>query len=219
MQIKVKLIAGVEHNVRAIGRVLAVISTGVAPSIDIKVDITGIAEEELFEVKKGFKLKTPGFNGMRLKSSVNCDVDIFTSIADIELSQEGLQVTATLSGGTAGNPLVTQSNQGTLGNPLYVSGLTYSDAPATGLVNNAPVAVASVAVSIMAASGTRKEARITNLGPDACTIGAPGLTWANRCIVIQPGDSWIEDRAANLQFVAVCDTGKTASITVQQVTA
>jgi len=54
-------------------------------------------------------------------------------------------------------------------------------------------------------------------GTDQVAIGFTGITWDKRCIVLDVGDTWIAEQAANLAWAAICDTAKTASVTVQQV--
>lgn len=215
MQYTINLTAGQELRAQLSGKTLALISTGAASSIDLKLEITGFAIEELRSQKRGFKVRTPGFDGVRFLSSVDTQIEVFTSIADIDLSLEGQTVSAAITN----TPLAVVPDRGAPGNPVYVSGVTYTDAPATSMLNSGPVAVNATAVSIMAASTTRKAARFTNVGTDDVALGATGITWAKRCIVLSAGDTWVEDQAANLQWFAICDTAKTASINVQEVMA
>lgn len=223
MQYTINLPAGQEIRAQMSGRTLALLSTGAASSVDLKLEITGFAIEELRGQRRGFKVRTPGFDGVRFLSAVATTIEVFTSVADIDLSLEGQTVNATIAGTVPvqvlNTPLNVVNNRGTPGAPVYVSGLTYADAPATSLVNTGPLAVAAVAVSVMAADANRKAARFANVGTDPVALGATGLTWAKRCIVIEPGDVWVEERGANLQWFAICDTAKTASINVQEVMA
>lgn len=215
MQYTINIPANQEIRAQISGRTLALLSTGAAASVDIKIEITGFAVEELRGQKRGFKVRTPGFDGVRLFSTVATTIEVFTSVADIELSLEGQTVSANITN----TPLAVVPDRGAPGNPVYVSGVTYTDAPATSMLNTGPVAVAAVAVSVMAANAARKAARFTNVGTDAVALGATGITWAKRCIVLEPGDVWSEDSAANLQWFAICDTAKTASVNVQEVMA
>jgi hypothetical protein len=215
MQYTINIPANQEIRAQISGRTLALLSTGAAASVDIKIEITGFAVEELRGQKRGFKVRTPGFDGVRLFSTVATTIEVFTSVADIELSLEGQTVSANITN----TPLAVVPDRGAPGNPVYVSGVTYTDAPATSMLNTGPVAVAAVAVSVMAANSARKAARFTNVGTDAVALGATGITWAKRCIVLEPGDVWSEDSAANLQWFAICDTAKTASVNVQEVMA
>lgn len=215
MQYTINIPANQEIRAQISGRNLALLSTGAAASVDIKIEITGFAVEELRGQKRGFKVRTPGFDGVRLFSTVATTIEVFTSVADIELSLEGQTVSANITN----TPLAVVPDRGAPGNPVYVSGVTYTDAPATSMLNTGPVAVAAVAVAVMAANAARKAARFTNVGTDAVALGATGITWAKRCIVLEPGDVWSEDSAANLQWFAICDAAKTASVNVQEVMA
>lgn len=215
MQYTINIPANQEIRAQISGRTLALLSTGAAASVDIKIEITGFAVEELRGQKRGFKVRTPGFDGVRLFSTVATTIEVFTSVADIELSLEGQTVSANITN----TPLAVVPDRGAPGNPVYVSGVTYTDAPATSMLNTGPVAIAAVAVSVMAANAARKAARFTNVGTDAVALGATGITWAKRCIVLEPGDVWSEDSAANLQWFAICDAAKTASVNVQEVMA
>ena len=87
------------------------------------------------------------------------------------------------------------------------------------LQNNVALAITSAGANIANAAPARRSIRFGNIGADPVAIGAPGLTWGNRCLVLNPGDSWLEDTAQNLAWSAVCDAGKTAIITVQEVLA
>ena len=97
--------------------------------------------------------------------------------------------------------------------------MSIADAPAVTLQDNAAVAVAAVAVGLVAANPARRGLRFTNVGADPVALGFTGITWAKRCIVLNAGDTWIEDRAANLAWAAICDAAKAASVTVQEVIA
>lgn len=215
MQYTINLTAGKELRAQISGRTFALLSTGSASSVDVKLEITGFAVEELRDQRRGFKVRTPGFDGVRFLSSVNTQIEVFTSVADIDISLEGQAVAATITN----TPLAVVPDRGAPANPVYVSGITYSDAPATSMANTGPVAVTATAVQVLAASASRKAARFTNVGTDDVALGASGLTWAKRCIVLAPGDTWVEERAANLAWFAICNTAKTASVNAQEVMA
>ena len=92
---------------------------------------------------------------------------------------------------------------------------------AVSFENSAAIAVTAVETPLATARLQRRSIRFTNIGLDPVAIGAPGITmvWARRCIVLNPGDTWLEDAAAGLAWSAICDAGKTASITAQEVMA
>lgn len=226
MQYKINLLAGIPLRQELQGRTFVIVDTGAAPEIDLKIEIAGFASEELRAVRRGFKIRAPGFTSCLLKSAVDCTVEVVTSYADISINyQDGNSVNANILGmptvrlDPAQLPLAVVPDRGAPANPVYVSGITYADAPAVTLQDNAAVAVTSAGAALVAAVAARRGLRITNIGADPVAIGFTGITWAKRCVVLNPGDTWVEDRAANLAWAAICDAAKTASVTVQEVIA
>jgi hypothetical protein len=215
MQYQITLLAGVKKRQEFSGRTLAIMSLGAASSIDMAVLVNGFGVEELRGMKQGFQIRGPEFGGAEFLSAVDTTIEVVVTVADLSINtQEGSTVNANILG------VVPVSNdRGAPGTPLYVSGITYADAPAVAMTNAAPVACSAVAAVLVAANAARRAVRFTNIGVDPVAIGATGITWASRCIVLNTGDTWIEDRAANLAWSAICDTGKTASVTAQGVTA
>lgn len=241
MQYRINLKAGVPTRQELQGRTFVIVDTGAATEIDLKIEIQGFASEELRAVRRGFKLRAPGFTSCLVQAAVDCTLEIVTSWADISINyQDGNSVNATIVGvpkvsidgqpvkvDTEGRvvkvqqdtPLAVLLDRGAPANPVYVSGLTYSDAPATSIVDRAAVAVTDVGAVILAADTSRKAARFANTGTDPVALGTTGITWGKRCIVLNPGDVWVEEKAANLAWAAICDATKTASVTAQEVLA
>lgn len=85
------------------------------------------------------------------------------------------------------------------------------------LENTPAVAVTAVETALAAARVARRSIRFTNIGTNPVAIGAPGITWARRCIILNAGDTWLEESAAALAWAAICDTAQAASITAQEV--
>ena len=215
MQYTITLAAGVEQRQEFNGTTLVILSTGVAPSIDMKVELAGYAVEEMRGIKQGLKMQTQGFTGAKFLASVACTIEVIVSSANISVNyQEGSTVNANIIG-----TVPVSNDLGSLATPLHVVGVTYTDAPAVTLQDNAAIAVTDAGAALVAANANRRGLRFTNIGTDPVTIGFTGITWAKRCIVLNNGDTWIEDRAANLAWAADCDTGTTASVTVQEVIA
>jgi hypothetical protein len=215
MQYKITLTAGVPQRQEFTGTTLVILSTGAAATLDMTVELQGYAVEELRAVKSGLRMRSPGFTGAKFTASVNCQIEVIVSAADISVNYtEGATVNANIIG-----TVPVSNDRGAPGNPVSVVGITYSDAPAVTLQDNAAVAVTDAGAALVAANANRRGLRLTNIGTDPVTIGFTGITWAKRCIVLNNGDTWMEDRAANLAWAADCDTGKTASITVQEVLA
>lgn len=227
MQYSITLQAGVEKRQEFSGTTLVLLDTGAASAIDIKVEVTGFPVEELRGVKRGLKLRAPGFSGASFKATVNCTLEVVVSDADISVNyQDGATVNANIIGTVPVNiaaqglvPIQTANDRGAPANPVYVASYTANDAPATNLNNLAAVAVTAVETALVAVLATRRSLRFTNIGANPVAIGSPTITWAKRAIVLNPGDVWVEDRAANLAWSAICDAAQTASVTMQEVLA
>lgn len=218
MQYSITLLAGIKKRQEFTGQTLVILETGAAATIDMSVELNGFSMEDFRGIKKNFKLNSPLFNGASFTASVDCTIEVIVSNANISIDNpDGVSVKAQLTGTDV--PLAVVNDRGAPGTPLYVSGITYADAPAVTLVDNAAVAVTSAGAAIVAANAARRALRFTNIGTDPVAIGFTGITWAKRCIVIQPGDTWNEERAANLAWAAICDATKTASVTTQEVRA
>jgi hypothetical protein len=215
MQYKINLLAGVPQRQEFSGTTLVLMDTGAAASIDMSVELQGYAVEEMRGVKRGLKMQTPGFTAAKFTAAVNCTIEVIASAANISVNyQEGATVNANIIG-----TVPVSNDLGSLATPLHVVGVTYTDAPAVTLQDNAAVTVTDTGAALVAANANRRGLRFTNIGTDQVTIGFTGITWAKRCIVLNNGDTWIEERAANLAWAADCDTAKTASVTVQEVIA
>lgn len=226
MQYTINLPAGKEVRQVLQGKTFVLVETGAANMIDVDIEIQGMTAERFQGIKRGFKLQSPGapFTSAVLMSAVDTTIEVVVSAANISVNyQDGSSVNATLVGvpqvRIAEQPIEVFQQRGTPAMPFYVSGVTYEDAPATAVTNTNPVTVTSTGAVIMDALATRKAARIANLGPDAVTIGGAGLTWAQRTIVLNAGDVWVEERAANVAWTAITDATKTASVAVQGVLA
>lgn len=225
MQYRITLTGGVPKRQEFQGTTLVLLDIGAAVSIDMNVEVQGFGVEELRGVKSGLRLRAPaaGFTSAVFTSAVNCTIEVVVSRADISVNYtEGSTVNANIMGTvpvSAPAPIAVIPDRGAPGNPVNVVGITYSDAPATSITDRAPVACGPVAVSLLAADPARKRARFANLGTDPVTLGTTGHTWANRVIVLEAGDVWIESDAANLAWVGITDAGGAASVTVQEVKA
>lgn len=223
MQIKVPLKAGENTRVSLGCKSLLLASTGVASTVNVTVEFRGNQQPEYMgDLVRGFKIRLLDTSDLMetlvLVAPVDCVVTILTSNQNIDFQfNDGQKVVATID--PAQLPLPTVNDKGAPGNPVYVSGITYSDAPATAISDRAAVEVTSAGAALVTASAARKSLRIANLGPDPVTVGTVGITWAKRVIVLDVGDVWLEDRGANLAWSAITDAAKTASVTVQEVTA
>ena len=221
MQQSIPLKAGQTAKVSAPCRTFIIEDCGAEASITVSVEFKGGASlEELGQRQRGFKFRTldASVSYLHLTAANDTTVTLLTSGQNIDVSTiDGASVTATID--VAQLPLEVSNDRGSPGNLLYVSGVTLADAPATGLDDAAPVNVTDALTAVLAVDANRREVRITNQGADPVAIGGASLTWARRVVVLEAGDTWIEQRAANLAIKAICAAGTTATIGVQTVTA
>lgn len=216
MQHNIELKAGVTTSVQLQGRYFVLYDAGAAGTLEVALFDATMELERITEAVRGLSLEGAYFNRIELKPASDCTIKIIVSDGRVRMSTgDGASVKAEI----VNQPVNVVQDRGAPANPVYVSGLTYSDAPATALQNIAAVACGPALTSIVAADATAKALRIYNQGPDPVAIGAAGLTWANRSIVLNVGDTWVEDRGANLQWYGITDAGLSATVTAQRVQA
>jgi hypothetical protein len=196
----IPLAAGKEVRAPYPGRMVQIVDTGAADTVNLSLEWGNTQTvEELGAMTDSFKAMSEiPFSALILSAAVNTVIDVLISAQNLTIEN--------VRGSSAANP-------------LYVSGLLFADTPAASVVNTPAVAVAAAAVAILAANANRLEARITNIGPDPVAIGAAGITWANRSIVLNAGETWVEVKGAALAWSAICDAAKAASITVNELIA
>ena len=218
MQFRFNLVAGIPQNQETAGRMFVLESTGAAPTLAVTLYNGSEEIETIDAAQRGFsaRLLEGSFTRVRLLSTVDTSASIIISKQNLALDfVSGSNVNAII----AGLPLPVSNDRGSPGNLMYVSGVTIDDAPAVAVADAAAVAVGAFVTAIAAANANRRELRLSNIGADAVAIGGGSIAWANRVVVLNPGDVWVETRGANLAWSGVCDTGKTASVTAQEVTA
>lgn len=218
MQATIQLQANVRRLFPASGRFFLLEDTGAAASVELLFRVPGLTDESFSVARRGMKLSLLAgrFEQIELLSTVNAAVQVIVSENQIDVDfTEGTNVNATLTN----LPIPVSNDRGTPANLLYVSGVTVADAPAVAASSNAAVACGPAAAVIAAADATRRAVRFANLGPDPVSIGPAGLTWAQRVIVLNAGDVWVEERAANLAWSGITDAAKAASVTWQGITA
>ena len=217
MQFTVNLPANTWVRQETRGAYFVLLDTGAATSVEMRL-MDGTRElEAIRTAKRGIKARTAaGFTHVEFRSSVNATVEIIISAGAVDIDTvDGSTINAVITG----LPLSVSNDRGTPGNLMHVTGVSLADAPATALAANAPVAVNDTADLLAAADANRRALRFCNLGPDPVALGPATQTWAGRVIVLQVGDVWIEDRAANLAWYGITDAAKSASVTVQGITA
>lgn len=217
MQFKTSLKAGVAVPLDIRGKMFVIAAASVITVMKVQVKLGSVIIEE-FETNRRFRVKTEtGFDKIVITTAADVTLDCVLSDGTVEFDfADGISVNATITN----LPLAVVPDRGAPGNPVYVSGITYTDAPATSLEEPAAVAVPAAALTaLVAANAGRKSIKFTNLGPDPVAIGGAGLTWAKRCIVLEVGDTFVEERGANLAWSAITDAANTASVSVQGVVA
>lgn len=201
MRTNVQLAANTLTRFAVQGRFLQIVSTGAASSVTLKIEWNGnlVDVEEVGDVENYFRVRagdTQHFSAIYLQSSVLTTLDLLVSWHDVSVSPyEGatVQLDATQI-------------------PLEVV------KKATAITDNAAANMTDAAASIIAASATRRRIVFRNTGSNPVALGAAGITWAKRAIVINPDESWVEDDAPNLQWFGICNTGLTSTVTAQAVT-
>ena len=219
MQYIVNLTANVRRRIEVAGRFFLLEDTGAAASIEVKIDMPGESDEIFSVAEKGLKVRLMSgrFRAVELLSTVPAQVLIVISNNDIDVNLfENANVNATIASPL---PVPVSNDRGSPGNLMHVTGVSINDAPAVAISSNAPVAVNDTVDLIAAADANRRAIRFCNLGPDPVALGPAGLTWAQRVIVLEVGDVWVEDRAANLAWSGITDAAKSASVTWQGITA
>lgn len=197
------------------GKYLALIDTGAASSIEVRIMRGSQEVGSIRTARRGLQCDVAEpFTVVYFRTAVNAVIEAFIGDGSVKLDTvDGAAVLATI----INDPLVVRTERGDPAQPLHVVGLTADDAPATSFEEPAAVNITGGLTAVIGASATRSSLRFINHGPDPVAIGGAGLTWAKRAIVLDVGDGWEENRGANLAWSAVCDAGKTAVIGVQGV--
>ena len=215
MQYKIICKAGLQKRQVVSGKTLVLMSLGVASSVDIVIESQGFASEEIRGVRNGLKIRGNAFSSISITSTVDTTVEVFASNSDLSVNYvDGAEIKAQITAWPT-EMLHVSNDRGAPESPLYV--VSSATAPAASLNNSAHVAVGDAAVLVATANNGRLSLRLTNFGPNPVAIGGSGLTWEMRCIVLESGDYWVDDNAQNLEWYAITDTGKAASIATQEV--
>jgi hypothetical protein len=198
----VNLTANVWTKQESLGQLLVLLDQGAANTIAVRIYQGPHILEEISSAATGFKARMlqGSFTHFELKADANCQAKIVVTENAIDFDWfEGSRVHIISS----------------LADPVYV---TQVGVPAGAIGDAAAVAVTDALTAVIGADATRAEIRFYNQGPDPAALGGAGLTWAKRTIVLDPGETWIEDRAANLAWSAITDAGNSASVTTQAIT-
>lgn len=219
MQFTINLAAGQLQRQQTGGNFFLLLSCGAAASVELWLMRGETEIEYIRTAPRGFRARlgeAGGFTHVVMRSGVaaQCEIVISEGLVDFDF-MTGTTVQAQI----VGQPIQVSNDRGSPGNLLYVAGVSVADAPATAIINQAPVVAGPIAVVVAAANASTRALRFFNAGPDPVALGGAGITWANRCLVLNVGDVLVEDRAANLAWSAVTDAGRMASVTVQRINA
>lgn len=88
---------------------------------------------------------------------------------------------------------------------------------ATTVTNTAGVSVGAAATALVAAATARRGLRFYNAGTADVWLGGAGVTTANGCIKIGPGQTWIEDDAPGAAWYGVSGTAG-QNVRIQELT-
>lgn len=208
MQITVNLTAGQRARQITGGRYLVILDTGAAESVELGIFAGNAELDYIRTARKGTKarLQNVPFTHVELRSAVDTAVELVISdgLVDFDFA-DGAVVH------------IGDERGETIGDPLFVTGLTYSDLPAVSIAEAAPAAVTDTPAIFLTANADRKGFRVVNMGPDDAAIGGAGLTWAKRVIVLGESFGWEERDGGPLDWYAVCEAGNAATLNVQEV--
>lgn len=209
--------AGVPYPMAIPGRYFSILETGSASFVGMRIMRSSSEVESVRTARRGMQARVAGgFTIVELRSSIDTTAEVIISNGEVEVdSTDGASVLATI----ANTPLPVVNDRGAPANPVHVIGLTASDAPAQSFSEPAEIVVNAALTPILGASATRRSVRLHNQGTNPVAIGGAGVTWARRAVVLQPGDTWVDDRAANLAIYAICAAGLSTTVGVQGVNA
>ena len=223
MQYTLNLPANTPTRQGTSGSFFLLMDTGVATSIDVSFSVHSQVAEHITTAKRGLKAKLPSgqhFTSIVFSSTVACVITFIISDGVVDISQlDGANVNATIANAF---PLPVSNDRGGPGLPVYVNGTIAGNPTAVAIVDDTPIGVAAtptVPTALLAALTNRISARFTNTGANPVALGGAGLTWAKATVIVQPGDTWIEERAANLAWYGVCNTALASTVGLQEVTA
>lgn len=219
MQYNLTLAAGQSLRQQTSGSFFLLQAIGAATSVDIQFFVNAQTAEHITTAGRGLKAKLGGgqrFSEIVITSAVATTVSFIISDGLVDISQlDGANVFVNNNG----TPIQTANDRGSAGNPVFINGTVAGLPAAAVIVNDAPAAITAAFSAIVALNVNRVSLRMTNTGGNVVALGAAGLTFANGAILLQPGDTWIEERAANLAWGGICGAALASTIAFQEVTA
>jgi hypothetical protein len=218
---RIPLQANKAYRLDVPGTIILVDGIDGAAGVDITPILNGTPQRTMPSRKTAFKYRTP-YDAVELQAAADCTVAIFLTTNDVSLGfADGAQVNVAggvsilnaadervpvdLAGGVVN---VTATNVGisnTNANPVPVRSQTLNT-----LVDHLPAVINTGAAQLLINDATLQRLRIRNAHATALlALGGPAVTLANAAIVLQPGDSWLEDDAAGAAWYATSDTNGT----------
>ncbi len=222
MQYTINLPANTPISQGTSGRFFLLMDTGSATSVDIAFRVHAQVAEHVTTAKRGLKAtlqQGQSFTRLDFLSTVATTITFIVSDGVVDISQlDGANVNATIANAF---PLPVSNDRGSPGSPVYVNGTIAGNPTAVAIADDTPVAVAAtptVPTALLAALSNRVSIRFTNTGTNQVALGGSGLTWAKATVFLNPGDTWVEERAANLAWYGVCNTGAASTVAMQEIT-
>lgn len=202
----IPLLAGLPHRLDIAGRLILLDSPGVAGGIDIALVNNGTPRTPMKDRQQGFR-HIGEYEGVILTAAVDTTAVLFLSFEDVDLGTNQLQITNPPS-----NPVYVSFTQAivplgsvTINNTNAQAAYVQQQALAV-IVDHAAAVINTGAVQLLISDATFKRLRVRNASASArVALGGAAVTMANAAIVLEPGESWIEDDAAGADWYAVSD--------------
>lgn len=207
---KIPLLAGIPFTLDIAGRLLLIDSPGVAGAVDVALMTRGTPTMTMTARKAGFRHMAP-FDGVVLTSAVATTVTLFLSFEDVNLGTNQLEITnsaaspvnVTFTQQVAPLGSVTVNNTEAGAVPVQMQRLAV-------IVDRAPAVINTGAAQLLSNDATYKRLRVKNAHATArVALGGAVVTMANAAIILEPGDTWIEDDLAGAAWYATSDTAAT----------
>lgn len=212
-----RLKAGVPIQAAVSGKMILVDDIAGAVGVDITPITNGGQGRTMPARRKAFKCWVD-YDGVELQSAVDCTVNIWLSTKDVSLGfadganvnvQGQVQITNDVAkrvpveiGGSTVN--VTASNVGINNNDALA--IPVRAQALSTLVHRPAVIVNNGAATALVSDPTLRKLTILNSGADGkVALGGADVTMSNAAIILEPGDTWIEDNAAGAAWYATSD--------------
>jgi hypothetical protein len=218
MQYNLTLVAGQKSIQQTSGTYFLLMNIGLATGVEVVFYSGGQVLEHVYDGLKGLKAVMTGkqrFDRIEFTSATAATIKFIISDGAVDM---GLVDGATVNVGNS-TAIPVSNDRGSPGNPVYINGTVSGNPAAVTIVDNAAVNATAANGNVVAANANRVSIRVTNTGANPVAIGSSTLTWAKAAVIINPGDTWVEERGANLAWYCICNTGLATTLGVQEITA